>query len=89
MACVNPDGIFSPSGKLLLEVVEEPATAEEVAKATGLPLFRVRSGLRELARADLVSEEWAHFAATARTATKQFELTRNSALADRRLFTDH
>lgn len=30
---------------------------EEITKSAGLPLFRVRSGLRELAQADLVDQE--------------------------------
>ena len=31
-------------------------TAEALAKTTGLPLFRIRSGLREMAQAGLVVE---------------------------------
>jgi predicted transcriptional regulator len=31
-------------------------SAEEIAKSTGLPLFRVRSGLRELTQAGLIVE---------------------------------
>jgi predicted transcriptional regulator len=32
-------------------------SAEEIAQGTGLALFRVRSGLRELAQAGLASEK--------------------------------
>ena len=32
----------------------KPGTAEEVAARTGLPLFRVRGGLREMAEVGLV-----------------------------------
>jgi predicted transcriptional regulator len=40
---------------MLVALKEEPCSAEEVAQSTGLPLFRVRSGLRELAQAGLTS----------------------------------
>jgi predicted transcriptional regulator len=33
-----------------------PGSPEEVAKNTGLPLFRVRSGLREITQAALATE---------------------------------
>ena len=68
MACVNPDGTLSASGKALLQAVSRPATAEEVARTTGLPLFRVRSGLRELVSADLVSQDGSHFSTTSHAA---------------------
>lgn len=56
MACVT-DGKPSESGRRMIEAVAAGArTAEEVARATGLPLFRVRGGLRELAAAGLLLE---------------------------------
>lgn len=56
MACVT-DGKPSESGRRMIEEVAAGArTAEEVARATGLPLFRVRGGLRELAAAGLLLE---------------------------------
>ncbi len=66
MACVNADGTLSASGRAILGAVEQPATPEQVAAATGLPLFRVRSGLRELVAAGLVSEDGLLFAAASR-----------------------
>jgi hypothetical protein len=66
MACVQADGTVSASGRALLKAVEQPATPEEVATATGLPLFRVRSGLRELAAAGLASQDGSRFSATGR-----------------------
>lgn len=66
MACVNADGTLSASGRAMLKAVEQPATAEEVAAATGLPMFRVRSGLRELVSAGLVSAQDTRFIATGR-----------------------
>lgn len=41
----------------ILAAVRRSASAEEVAEVTGLPLYRVRSGLREMAAARLVAEE--------------------------------
>jgi predicted transcriptional regulator len=38
--------------------------AEEIAKDTGLPLFRVRSGLRELTQAGLASQKNDKYEAT-------------------------
>jgi DNA-binding IclR family transcriptional regulator len=64
MACISSDGTLSASGQALLKAVEHPATAEEVAAATGLPLFRVRSGLRELEGAGMVSQQESLFSAT-------------------------
>jgi predicted transcriptional regulator len=56
MACISPDGKPTASGsKMLAALKGGPASAEETAKSSGLPLFRVRSGLRELEQAGLVS----------------------------------
>ena len=63
MACVSPDGTPTASGRAILAAVRRPASAEEVAEATGLPLYRVRSGLRELAAAGLVADESGQFSA--------------------------
>jgi len=58
MACVNPDGSLSTSATAILTALRKPAGpaagAEQVAAETSLPLFRIRSGLRELAEAGLV-----------------------------------
>jgi len=54
MACISPDGKPTESGrKMLLALQKGISSAEDIAKGTGLPLFRVRSGLRELAQAGL------------------------------------
>lgn len=55
MACITADGTLTASGQAMLGAVREAASAEDVAAATGLPLYRVRSGLRELVAAGLVS----------------------------------
>jgi len=56
MACISPDGKPTASGaKMLRALKSKPGSAEEVSQSAGLPLFRVRSGLRELAQAGLAN----------------------------------
>ena len=58
MACISPDGKPTESGTKLLRVLKSGlSSAEDIAQNTGLPLFRVRSGLRELTGAELVTEK--------------------------------
>ncbi len=64
MACISADGTLTESARRMLEVLQNPATPEDVAQATGLPLFRVRSGLREMAQAGLVEEKEGRYALT-------------------------
>ena len=54
MACVNPDGTVTPSAISILTALRSADTAERIAPLAGLPLFRVRSALRELVTAGLV-----------------------------------
>ena len=50
--CVSPDGKPTQSGLATLNVVKGGAvTPRDVADATGQPMFRVRSGLRDLVNA--------------------------------------
>jgi predicted transcriptional regulator len=57
MPCVSPDGKPTSSGMATLKALKDGAlTPEEVAGKTGQPLFRVRSGLRELKNAGFVEE---------------------------------
>lgn len=65
MACVNPDGSPSPSGLVLLRALDRPGSERELAGRTGRPMFQVRSGLRELESAGLVSAGPAGFELTA------------------------
>ena len=54
MACVSPDGKPTESGARLLRALNSGlGSPEEIAKDAGLPLFRVRSGLRELTEVGL------------------------------------
>ncbi|MGA9673535.1 MAG: hypothetical protein WBQ94_30365 [Terracidiphilus sp.] len=54
MACVGSNGKLTESARKMLAALEEHATAEEVAARTGLPLYRVRGGLREMSEAGFV-----------------------------------
>lgn len=54
MACISSQGELSQSARKMLAALESPATPEDVAARTTLPLFRVRAGLREMAEAELV-----------------------------------
>ena len=57
MPCVSPDGKPTTSGVALLKVLQGASlTPEEIATKTGQPLFRVRSGLRELKNTGFVEE---------------------------------
>lgn len=50
MACIKPDGKPTQAGLTILRSLDGGALSpEEVSRRTVLPLFRVRSGLRELA----------------------------------------
>jgi len=58
MACITPDGKPTESGKKILHALKLGlGSPEEIAKETGLPLFRVRSGLRELTQAGLANQK--------------------------------
>jgi DNA-binding IclR family transcriptional regulator len=57
MPCVSPDGKPTSSGMALLRSLRNGALSpKEIASKTGQPLFRVRSGLRELKNAGFVDE---------------------------------
>jgi predicted transcriptional regulator len=58
MACIRPDGKPTESGTKMLRALKSGlGSPEEIASNTGLPLFRVRSGLRELTQAGLAIEK--------------------------------
>lgn len=54
MACIGSQGELTESARKMLTALENPATPEDLAMHTELPLFRVRGGLREMAEAGLV-----------------------------------
>lgn len=57
MGCVTPDGKPTESGRKILASIKDHGLPEEIAKETKLPLFRVRSGLRDLSEVGYVKEE--------------------------------
>ena len=58
MACISPDGKPTESGTKMLRALQAGLKSpEEVAQETGLPLFRVRSGLREISQAGLAEQK--------------------------------
>jgi len=57
MPCVSPDGKPTSSGMTLLKSLKKGALSpKEITTKTGQPLFRVRSGLRELENAGFIEE---------------------------------
>jgi predicted transcriptional regulator len=57
MPCISPDGKPTSTGVALLKSLKDGALSpEEVTSKTGQPLFRVRSGLRELKNAGFIEE---------------------------------
>lgn len=64
MACISPDGTLTASARKILEALSSAATPEEIVHVTGLPLFRVRSGLREMAQAGLIEEKEGRYVLT-------------------------
>ena len=58
MSCISPDGKPTESGTKMLRALQSGlGSPEDIAENAGLPLFRVRSGLRELAQAGLANQE--------------------------------
>ena len=52
MPCVSPDGRPTDSGMNMLRAVHSgKQMPEDIAAATGMPMYRVRSGLREMVEA--------------------------------------
>jgi predicted transcriptional regulator len=57
MPCISPDGKPTSTGMALLKSLKDGALSpEEITSKIGQPLFRVRSGLRELKNAGFVEE---------------------------------
>lgn len=56
MPCVNPEGKPTETGKKVLRALRDQglSSAEKISEATGIPLFRIRSGLRDMTEAELV-----------------------------------
>jgi DNA-binding IclR family transcriptional regulator len=61
MACVNDTTTLTSSAEKLLIVAEAPATPAELAQRAKLPLFRVRSTLRQLVTQGLLVLKDGHY----------------------------
>ena len=58
MACISPDGKPTESGTKMLRALKSGLRSpEEISQNAGIPLFRVRSGLRELTQVGLVNQK--------------------------------
>jgi DNA-binding IclR family transcriptional regulator len=66
MACIGSQGELTESARKMLTALEKPGKAEDVAVRTGLPLYRVRGGLREMSEAGLVELNGSAYSPTQR-----------------------
>lgn len=57
MACVNADGSLTPIAQKVLGALEQPATVTEINQRSGVPLYRVRASVRELAQLGMLEEK--------------------------------
>jgi predicted transcriptional regulator len=56
MACINPDGTLTPAAQAVITALKTPCTPAELTQVTSLPVYRIRSTIRELNEAGLVLE---------------------------------
>jgi len=56
MACVNADGTLTPIAQKVLSALEHPASVTEINQRSGVPLYRVRASMRELADLGMLEE---------------------------------
>ncbi len=56
MPCVKPDGTLEPMAQAIVRALRIGRTVEGVCEHLRLPLYRVRSTMRELVEAGLVAE---------------------------------
>lgn len=56
MACVNASGEITDAARQILSAMLEVSPLSRVAAQTGLPLYRIRSAMRELSGAGLAAE---------------------------------
>ncbi len=64
MACLSPDGTLTVQASAVLTAFLTAKSPEEAALTTDLPLFRVRSSVRELIEAGLLEPEGDAFRVT-------------------------
>jgi DNA-binding IclR family transcriptional regulator len=66
MACVNSDGTLTVVAAQILAALATADDPADIAMAAGLPMYRVRSGLRDMAQAGIVEPLGTGFAITPR-----------------------
>jgi predicted transcriptional regulator len=64
MPCVLPDGSVTPTAKKVLSAATVANSAEELAKTAGVPIYRVRSSIRELLEAGFLEEKEGRYLTT-------------------------
>jgi len=64
MPCIRSDGSLSAAAKKVMAAMENPITLEAVAASSGLPLYQIRSSVRELVEAGLVAVQGDHYVMT-------------------------
>ncbi len=64
MPCVLPDGSVAPVAKKILSTALQEKSEEEISKLTGIPIYRVRSSIRELLDAGLIEEKGGKYLTT-------------------------
>jgi len=65
MPCVSPDGTPTGSGMRVLAALKEGKVSPEgVAATSGLALYRVRSGIRDLVAAGYAAEQGGQYELT-------------------------
>jgi len=66
MACLNSDGSLTVVADALIRALARASDPGALASAAGLPLYRVRAGLRELTEAGIASADGTGYALTPR-----------------------
>jgi hypothetical protein len=64
MGCISSEGVLTSQARAILAALSPGAMLEEASVRTGLPLYRVRSSMRELVEAGLVAESGALYETT-------------------------
>jgi predicted transcriptional regulator len=64
MPCVKPDGSLEPLARAILRALARPRCADEIVDELRVPLYRVRSTLREIVEAGLAVEAEGQFCRT-------------------------
>lgn len=66
MPCIGPDGTLTPVAAEVLRAAggAAGATADDIARVAGVPLYRARASLRELVDAGLLAADAGRYRAT-------------------------